>query len=353
MQYKAILDSSIMQKSLPATAGSKMLADFVSPIDATVVTRLEAAGVQIVGRCDDNEFGVDGLFVKQGDGSSASQSLTNEAQKRKNRPLASLADSKADFALCNDYTGAVSLTAAKHGLYYIHPTYGSVSRYGLIPAVSSMDQIGILCKCPEVGFEVLRMISGFDSKDGAMSQITNDKGQMTNNKEQRTDEPFPCHAKYSEIFPQVMQILCCAEIGNNINRYDGIKFGYRAKGYNGLRELYTKSRTEAFGEDVKLAAVLGAMVLSKENYMLYYDKAMRLRRLIQDSLEFDIYDVIINDKGQRTNDKGQATNQEKWNSLNNLLILSRLCGLPSLTTPEGVYVANVGRESMLEALTNS
>jgi len=359
-----------MQKGVPATAGSKMLADFISPIDATVVTRLEAAGVQIVGRCDVGEFGVDGLFGSSVDGKTGGQvHCLGRTQDSVPVPLSCLlADSEADFILCNDYIGAISLAAAKQGLYYIHPTYGSVSRYGLIPAVSSMDQIGVLCKKPVVGFEVLKMITGFDSKDGVMiqrindkGQMTNDKGQMTNNKEYTadagTDEPSPClkprkrdSEKYSEILPQIMQILCCAEIGNNISRYDGIKFGYRAKGYNGLHELYTKSRTEAFGEDIKLAAVIGAMVLSQENYMRYYDKAMRLRRLIRDSLEFDKYDVIINDKGQMTNDKGQEKSQtEKWNSFYNLLTLSRLCGLPSLATPEGVYVANTGRDDILEA----
>ena len=170
MSLNAVLDSSIMQKGIPATAGSKMLADFVSPIDAAVVTRLQAAGVQIVGRCDVGEFGVDGLFGGwesgdcQGDGSTDNICRKIYISCQENRP----SDNLPDFALCNDYTGAVSLAAAKHGLYYIHPTYGSVSRYGLIPAVSSMDQIGVLCKNPEVGFEVLRMIAGFDDKDGVM-----------------------------------------------------------------------------------------------------------------------------------------------------------------------------------------
>jgi len=162
----------------------------------------------------------------------------------------------------------------------------------------------------------------------------------------------PCFAKYSKILPQVMQILCCAEIGNNISRYDGIKFGYRARGYNGLRELYTKSRTEAFGENVKLAAVLGAMVLSQENYMRYYDKAMRLRRLIRDSLEFDECDVITSE-GLGTRDNAECRMQnaelaEQEDSSYNLLMLSRLCGLPSFSTPKGVYVADVGREDLLE-----
>jgi len=190
-----------------------------------------------------------------------------------------------------------------------------------------MDQIGVVCKVPEVGFEALGMISGYDSRDGVMSSDASgvEKGE----------EPSLCfeidvvaiETDFSNVYSEVMQILCCAELGNNISRYDGIKFGYRAKEYTGLQELYTKSRTEAFGADVKLAAILGAMVLSQENYSRYYDKAMRLRRMIRDSLNFDEYDVIVT----------------------KCPLLSRLCGLPSLTTPEHVYIANAGREELLEA----
>jgi len=208
-----------------------------------------------------------------------------------------------------------------------------------------MDQIGVLCKSPEVGFQVLRIIAGYDPRDGMMindksqmandkRQMTNDKLQMTNDKSQMTNDKSQMRmseykSEYQKILPQIMQILCCAELSNNISRYDGIKFGYRAKGYSSLRELYSKSRTEAFGEDVKLAAIIGAMVLSQENYKRYYDKAMRLRRLIKDSLEFDKYDVIETESP----------------------LLSRLCGLPSLSTPEKVYIADTGREDVLEAIS--
>jgi len=345
MEYKGIIQNSIMQKGQPATADSMMLEGFTAPLTATVIERLESAGVQIAGRIGASEFGASEC---QGDGSldnktgvcplsygTLSYGRIFNTSCQENRP-----PDTPDFALCNDYTGAISRSAAGQGLYYIHPTYGSVSRYGLIPSVSSMDQIGVLCKSPEVGFKVLGLIAGYDPRDGVMrdnkSQITNHKSkiregklQSTNYKAQIREGEFK--SEYINIFPQIMQILCCAELSNNISRYDGIKFGYRAKGYGSLRELYTKSRTEAFGEDVKLAAVIGAMVLSQENYMRYYDKAMRLRRLIKDSLEFDKYDVI---------ETGCP-------------LLSRLCGLPSLSTPEKVYIADAGREDVLVAIGES
>jgi len=141
--------------------------------------------------------------------------------------------------------------------------------------------------------------------------------------------------KYSDVYTQIMQILCCAEFSNNISRYDGIKYGYRAKDYGSLHELYTKSRSEAFGADVKLAAIIGAMVLSQENYTQYYDKAMRLRRLIRDSLDFDKYDVIVSPEHKKPVP---------------LCLCSRLCGLPSVSTPEGAYIADAGCEGVLETV---
>jgi len=320
MGFRVILESGVMQKGLPATAGSKMLEEFIAPVDATVVTRLNAAGACIVGRVDMSEFGVAGLFEEV---------LTDSV----NGVFLDISTGKTDAILSNDYTGVISRKAASAGLCYIHPTYGTVSRYGLIPAVCSMDQIGIVCKNADVGFSILEIISGYDSKDGVMSNVTDKK---------EAEEPSPCFpcfeidinpiaTDYSNIYPQIMEILCSAEIGNNISRYDGIKFGYRAEDYKGLDELYTKSRTEAFGEDVKLAAIIGAMVLSQENYARYYDKAMRIRRLIKNSLEFDKYDVIVT----------------------KCPLLSRLCGLPALSTPEHVYIADAGREDILEAVSKA
>lgn len=346
-----------------------MLEDFISPIDATVVSLVEAAGVKIVGRAGTSEFGISGLLADEpryaagsavmsdgalltestnvystdslvadggrGEGTPAYPTSVGGASNAGNADnigdLCDIAEiikqGKADFALCNDYTGAISREIASKGLFYLHPTYGTVSRYGLIPSASSMDQIGIICKSPKEGFDALKIISGFDPKDGAM--LPEEKLQKiakisaASPDKVRIEEFIPIHF---ELYPQIMQILCCAELSNNISRYDGIKYGYRAKEYTGLQELYAKSRTEAFGSDVKLAAILGAMVLSQENYVRYYDKAMRLRRQIKDSLEFDKYDVIVT----------------------GCPMLSRLCGLPSLTTPECIYIADAGREDVLD-----
>ena len=358
-----VLEDSIMHKGRPATAGSKMLENFISPLDATVVTRLEAAGIHILGKTKMDEFGVSGLFIdpELSDCGQAEMDFRSCPGA-----VSAVADGVAPFALCNDYTGAVSRHAASHKLWYIHPTYGTVSRYGLIPAVQSMDQIGIVCKTPSEGFRILEIIAGYDEKDGAMFQ---DEGKLKIKSEKlrigvpmnvydgalpdaaaigmtgkglQNAEIVEFELKYFDVYAAVMQILCSGELSNNITRYDGIKFGHRAKEYGGLKELYTKSRTEGFREDTKLAAMLGAMVLSQGNYSRYYDKAMRIRRLVKESLDFGKYDII-------------AMPGEVECCPLAFHALPRLCGLPALTMPlnGGTFIANAGCEADLRSLVAS
>jgi len=360
---RVVLEDSIMHRGRPVAAGSKIMEGFVSPLDATVATRLEAAGISILGKAAMDEFGASGIFMglgaAQGEAAHTGAALAAQA-KRRSGAVAAVAGGLADFALCNDYTGAVGVEAAASGLCYIHPTYGTVSRYGLIPSVPSMDQIGVLCKAPADGFRLLSVIAGHDPKDGAMfpgpdpgSEELSVGGSVGGSACAEVDKIVPSPSvpvlglpanvlsqspdaalitgfakgletselelKYVEAYAPVMQILCCAELCNNINRYDGIKFGYRAKGYSGLRELYTKSRTEAFGPDAKLVAIAGSMVLSQDKYSRYYDKAMRIRRLIKESLDFDSYDAIV------------LPANAQFESRFFLQALPRLCGLPAVT----------------------
>ena len=381
----AVLEDTIMHKGHPVTAGSRMLEEFVSPFDATVVTRLEAADVAILGKSRMDEFGAAGLFLDW------SQAVDGA--------VSAVSDGAALFALCNDYTGAIRRQAVARGVCYIHPTYGTVSRYGLIPAVPSMDQIGVICKNPTEGFRVLSIMAGHDPKDGAMfpDEYSAEPGEKREEKswyaqstarneaeasaksgelreqlsrasvnESAEDvklrigvpvnvlsgvedvsavegfvKSFETKAftlKYFDMFSLVMQVLCCAELSSSICRYDGVKFGFRAGDYKNLNELYTKSRTQAFSTEVKFAAIVGAMALSHENYNRYYDKAMRIRRLILESLRYDNYDAIV--MPAPTTDSGIAYHA-----------LPQLCGLPAVTFPfngGGVtLIAGARREKML------
>ena len=318
------LDDSIMQKGSLATAGSKILANFTAPFDATVVRRLTE-------KCEPVKLAEFGL---------------GDPGELPGSPL-----------LCNDIFGFVRCRAVRQNLCYIRPSYGTVSRFGLIPVASSMDQIGIVCKNPTEGFSLLSAIAGQDENDGAMFPeksytynadvkdikwstlpASGEKGipasesfaQKFIEKIGKKEKPDSCTVSHADVCRQVLHILSYAEISNNISRYDGIKFGYRSSNYKGLEDLYTKTRTEAFGLEAKLAALMGCLILSQEYYASYYDKAMKIRRLIKESLRFDKYDVII---------------------LPDDNPLAVLAGLPSLTFPyngTGIQlVADVKKENIL------
>jgi aspartyl-tRNA(Asn)/glutamyl-tRNA(Gln) amidotransferase subunit A len=276
------LDDSIMRKGMPATAGSRILEGFKAPFDAEIITRLDG-GFESVAL---GEFGLE----------PPPEDLP--------APL-----------FCNDIFGHVRRQAAKRGLCYIRPAYGTVSRYGLIPAACSMDQIGVFCESPEQGFELLSKIAGHDPKDGAMlPQKSYSYTKPESFKGIRKAEGLP----YSDVCAQVLQILAYAEISNNVSRYDGIKFGRRAAGFKGLNDLYLKTRTTYFGEETKLALIIGSWALSSGQYAEIYEKAMKVRRLIKESLKFESYDALEAEPGSP---------------------LAVLSGLPSLVWGGAEYVA--------------
>jgi len=327
---RVVLEDSIMQKGKPAKAGSKILEGFNAPFDATVVTRLLDNKHNITGRVGMNEFGLQSLISTQ----------TDEIYDA----VKAVSSGVASYALCNDVFGVYRHRTPEEGICYLHPTYGTVSRYGLIPMACSMDQIGIAAKNPEDCFELLSVIAGNDPKDGAMFPSTGYDYSKTDKKlrigvpvnvlnpvDEGVKESIrhftngftstDIELKYFDIYKQVLCILAYAEVSSNLMRYDGIKFGYRASEYKNLSELYTKTRTEALGIEAKLAAVMGFMVLSKENYVSYYEKAMKIRRLIKESLQFDEYDIIV---------LPTKISDDPYENLS-LFALASLAGLPSLS----------------------
>jgi aspartyl-tRNA(Asn)/glutamyl-tRNA(Gln) amidotransferase subunit A len=275
------IDDSIMQKGKPVTAGSKMLENFIAPFDAEVITRLN----EPTDRVKLSEFGL-----------SAPGELP--------APL-----------LCNDVFGHVRRQAAAQGFSYLRPTYGAVSRVGLVQTAASMDQIGIAAKTPSEAFALIEKIAG-PFKDSPLPYPI-----------RRTKMTPP----YKNICKPVFHILAYAEISCNLSRYDGIKFGFRAEGYNGPDSLYAKTRTEGLSLEAKLAAIVGCMVLSQGYYNKYYVKALTARRIIKESLRFDEYDIL---------------------ELPVESHLAVLCGLPSLTVGGVQLVADAGNEKLLcEAVT--
>ena len=263
---KFMMQSCIMVADTVCDGGSKILEGFKSPLSATAYEKCVAAGMEFAGLVKPFEFGTDSLFAPSEDSDEA---------------VSAVLDCKCDFVLCNDVYGKIVRAAAENGLVFVQGAYGTVSRFGIMQTVSSMDRVGVLCKSAEVGAKVLSIISGKDEKDGSMLDAPKYEYSTKADKEPKLVEGGK-DMKYFDILPAVFYALASAELCNNTNRYDGVKFGYRAENINGINDLYLKSRTEGLGFDIQIASMVGCMVLAKENYEKWYYKAMQLRRMIRD-----------------------------------------------------------------------
>lgn len=315
---KVVLDDMILTTSMPTTAGSKMLDGYKSLFKAEVVNRLESEGYAISGKANVGEFAIDflgetsyfGACVKE-DGTLTSAS----AEILKN------GDAKAVVTL--DVNGTPRRAAALAGLTYIKPTYGTVSRYGTIPAACSGETVGIMANSVADCRELLNVLAGHDDKDGtslpeakcallkeeadrvAVKKLAVVKSVMAAASEETKAVVDAFAKKAIDAGIEVVEIeaelltaakaawnaLMSAEVTNNVSRYDGIKFGYRTPNYEDINELYTNSRTEAFGYLLKSTILYGSDALSTENYMPVYDKSLRVRRVLCEYLNEVLTDV--------------------------------------------------------------
>lgn len=316
-------EDSIMIAGKVCTAGSKILKNFKVAFNATAYEKCIQNNIEFVGQVIPNEFGIDNLF---------------DNEEKLTASITALTDKKCDFILCNDVFGHLRCDAPKHNLIYIHPAYGTVSRFGLVPTVSSMDQIGVLCRNLDDGIKVFSIISGHDSRDG--TSLPNDAYNFDAKDETATIQTAEnVSFKYLDVLPQVFYILAAAEICNNTNRYDGIKFGCRAQNTKDLDELYKKTRTEGLGRDVCLASIVGCMVLSQEHYNAFYNKAMQVRRLV-----YDYYNTLLTNIDVL---QLPTVSEGKYKQLS-IYALPVLCGLSSISLPnDNQLICKQGKESMM------
>ncbi|MBQ2945527.1 MAG: hypothetical protein IJD95_03045 [Clostridia bacterium] len=321
--YKKIADGSIavddtvLVKGVPAAAGSRILEGFTPLFSAEAVTRLENKGYVISGKTNVGEFGLDlaGEFSYYAPAESEIKGAAAEAVK----------SGEVNAALAVDVNGAARRAAALSDVYFLKPTYGTVSRYGIISTAASGEQLGVYASCPEGISEIMSVISGHDEKDG--TSLKNESYDYGCDKElsgkricivkelyQKADasvkaeiDAFAASAKkkgvsVSEISTDIFetanvayQILMCAESCNNLSRYDGVKFGYRAESYKNIDELYVNSRTEGFNFLTKAVILYGSDVLSKNRYKDCYDKSLRVRRVVMNEMKklFESFDAVI------------------------------------------------------------
>lgn len=310
------VDDTILVKDIEASAGSKMLVGFKPLFSAEAVTRLENKGYKISGKTHVGEFGLDLV------GEFSHYSEKEDTLKGAAAELVASGDVK--FALGVDMNGATRRCAALSDVDFLKPTYGTVSRYGVISCAASGEQIGVYAPCAKGIKEIMEIIAGHDEKDGTSLKnnsydysISDVKGkkvciikELLDKADSETKEKISAFAdslkangvEVSEISFDIFetantawQILMTAETCNNVSRYDGVKFGHRAAEYKNIDELYVNSRTEGFNFLTKAVILYGSDVLSKNRYKDCYDKSLRVRRVLYEKFEklMESYDAVL------------------------------------------------------------
>ncbi|MES2038662.1 MAG: Asp-tRNA(Asn)/Glu-tRNA(Gln) amidotransferase subunit GatA [Pseudomonadota bacterium] len=356
-----------------STAGSRMLENYVSPFDATVVELFNKAGTVTLGKLNCDEFAM---------GSSNENSYFGPVKNPWDKTAvpggssggsaAAIAARLAPAVTATDTGGSIRQPASFCGVTGIKPTYGSVSRYGMIAFASSLDQGGPIAQTAEDCGILLNAMTGFDVKDSTSLERKKEDFNRDLNKslqglrigvpkeffsaglaadvEQAVRAALAEYEKLgatlveislpkTELSIPVYYVIAPAEASSNLSRFDGVRYGHRAADYTNLEEMYKKSRAEGFGAEVKRRILVGAYVLSHGYYDAYYLQAQRIRRLIaQDfAAAFEKCDVIMGPVAPTVAwDLGSKADDPVANYLADIFTLSTsLAGLPGMSIPCG------------------
>lgn len=372
------VDDTILVKDATSTAGSKILDGFKPLFSAEAVTRLENKGYTVAGKTNVGEFGLDlvgefSYYAPQGEKlSGAAATLVKNGD--------------VEAALGVDMNGATRRAAALAGVDFLKPTYGTVSRYGVISCAASGEQVGVYAKDAQKVAEIMGVIAGHDDKDGTSLKdeaydyaITDVKGKKVAINKYLLDradgetkakvlafadslrangvEVVEISCDMVEIANTAWQILMCAETCNNVSRYDGVKFGHRAKEYKNIDELYVNTRTEGFNFLTKAVILYGSDVLSKTRYRDCFDKSLRVRRVAAEGLRkaFEEFDAILTPACSKSEYEaydikdafGKVFEESVFTAVPNLV------GVPALVTNGVQLIGNHFSESTLLSLANS
>ena len=355
------------------TASSKILENFVSPYDATVTKKLKENLVPIVGKANLDEFA-----MGSSNENSAFKIVRNPHNLNKvpggssGGSAASVAAYEATVSLGSDTGGSIRLPASFCGINGFKPTYGRVSRYGLIAFASSLDQIGPFGRSVEDIANLYMAIAGWDEKDSTSLKLEVDDvtktlkdgvgelkigvikellGEGVNDDVRKcVEDAIETYKKLGATIKEISlpllkysigiyYIVATAEASSNLARYDGVKYGYRTKDAQNLLEMYTKTRAEGFGDEVKRRIMLGTYALSSGYYDAYYKKAQQLRRLVKNDFDkaFDDVDILISPTCPTTAfDIGSRNEDPLAMYLTDIATISaNLIGAPALSTPCG------------------
>ena len=359
-------------RGLKTTCGSRMLEDFVSPYDATIVERLADTGTVLVGKTNMDEFAM---------GSSNENSFYGPVKNPWNKKMvpggssggsaAAVAGRLSPFATGTDTGGSIRQPSSLCGITGIKPTYGRVSRYGMIAYASSLDQAGPMTQTAEDAALVLNAIAGFDEKDSTSAlrdvpdytkslrdsikglKIGIPKEFFSDGLDSSVEKVITESMKEFEAMGAELQqislpnsayaiptyyIVAPCECSSNLSRLDGVRYGYRCKDPKDLNDLYLRSRSEGFGDEVKRRIMIGTYALSAGYYDAYYLKAQKVRQLISEDFKkaFQDVDIIMGPVSPTTAFELGAIKDSVSMYLADIYTLSaNLAGLPGMSIPAG------------------
>ena len=360
-------------KGSKTTCSSKILENYVSPYDATIVTKMKENLIPILGKANLDEFA-----MGSSNENSAFKIVRNPYNLNKvpggssGGSAASVSSSEVTLSLGSDTGGSIRLPASFCGIYGFKPTYGRVSRYGLVAFASSLDQIGPFARCTEDLANLYEVIAGHDTKDSTSlnMEVGNISGNlkkdikglkvgvikelMTEGVEDDVKSVIENSVKtYEKLGAEIKEIslpllkhsigvyyiVATAEASSNLARFDGVRYGYRTQNPQNLLEMYCKTRAEGFGPEVKRRIMLGTYALSSGYYDAYYKKAQQLRRLIAQDFDkaFEQVDILVSPTCPTTafDLNSKADNPLAMYLTDIATISSNLVGAPALSMPAG------------------
>jgi len=379
------IKDNISTEGIETACASKMLGGYTPVFDAAVIEKLEQAGMIVIGKTNMDEFAMGGSSETGAGGAVCNPwDVDRVAGGSSGGSAAAVAAGEAPIALGSDTGGSIRQPCSFCGTTGIKPTYGAVSRYGLIAYASSLDQIGTIGQNIEDCAALLEIISGCDTRDSTCIIEKPFKFDLEKNcvdvkgvkiglpknyfesgidgevkaavlaaaKELETAgasiEEF--EMPFMDYMIPAYYIIACAEASSNLSRYDGLKYGFRSGSAKTLSDVYRLSRSEGFGLEVKRRIMLGSFVLSSGYYDAYYKKALQTRALIKDAYNklFTQYDMILSPVAPTTAYKrGENVDDPIKMYMGDIYTVSiNLAGLPAVSLPCGFSQAGSGKQKL-------
>lgn len=367
------IKDNMCTKGILTTCSSKILENFVPSYSAEAVRNLEKAGAVIIGKTNMDEFAMGSTTETSAYGITRNPHNTDHVPGGSSGgSCAAVAAWECSYALGSDTGGSIRQPSSFCGVTGIKPTYGTVSRYGLIAYGSSLDQIGPIAKDVTDCATILEAISSYDKKDSTSIQredldftsalVADVKGMRIGIPRDYFGEGLDPQVKAAiekaagvleengalleefdlslvEYAIPAYYVIASAEASSNLSRFDGVKYGYRTGDYEGLHNMYKKTRSEGFGPEVKRRIMLGSFVLSSGYYDAYYLKALRTKALIKKAFDqaFERYDMILAPAAPTTAPKiGESLSDPIKMYLGDIYTISvNLAGLPGISLPCG------------------